>query len=977
MYKIPGIKSSQTLYKINFYKKQEQSAQDTLIPLVKDNEILLHRHTTSDGRLWGITTPNNLAKICDKNRYLYEVLISNRPRKIYFDIDLLKSDNDSAPGINIENHLTECKKHILEAFPNALLQISGSITNTKISYHIVLSNWIANTVEDTYCLKNFCTKLHHLGFDNKVYTSNRNMKIVNQSKPDGRIQEIIEESYENTTVSLLTSDHKWNPTKHFITCFFDTDCKNINESNIYKEDGFNIPDFDFNKKFDITDIPQQNMDIDSTFSIYDSSIDSYTKLSKLPLNPRNHVNTLGFPSIGRIMIWSRQNDVSFEQFWQWCSKKDNCKKREKKYRNLWNKNNDWYIRESLIEAIFLRFFPNMSKCVYTRKFINQFNFHNNVILKEIDGMFLDNSCLNPDSKYTILGSPMGSNKTGTIISSLQDQNTLFITSRITLSQNICKRLREDDLIFANYHTFTTKEKENGELSKYPNVICSIESLHYLINNIFDIIVIDESESVLNTFYRNAETHRENCGTNWSFLKQFILNSKKVFLMDAFITNTTVDFINQLIKLETNTLQKIDYITTKMSTVDIMTNSRQLIQYESYNDFVNQIKQSITNGKKIFIFTCFKSDIKGVNALSNMLTSQFNMKENKNFVAYHGDKTQEKKRLYNCEKIWSDPKIKCVITNSCITIGVNFNQKNVFDEIFCLYNSFIGSRDVIQALYRIRYPNSKQMHFYHDRSYCKKEYSEAKYTHPECNIYKNLQSNLTIEDNANNYICELDTLKYFCKLANISCNWDSFITTTRQNRIEIRKIMKEANIYSTWSKINDISEIDMMIIASNICNNNETLQMRLEFEKYQFQKHFLEEHMNIAEELWNNQKQKLVYNVIDFITNPKNIIRRLYDNNEMSLTEPVKSNLILGDITIDEINANFKFQHAQTGKNVSDLSRNMINAFFGFILTIYKNPENNGYERVTINKKQYTKIVTNTQFLTYVNKIMMAIKESID
>lgn len=99
------------------------------------------------------------------------------------------------------------------------------------------------------------------------------------------------------------------------------------------------------------------------------------------------------------------------------------------------------------------------------------------------------------------------------------------------------------------------------------------------------------------------------------------------------------------------------------------------------------------------------------------------------------------------------------------------------------------------------------------------------------IFNQLQRNLLIEDNANDYITNLDTFKYFCKLANITCKWNQFTTTSRENRMKIRKIMKEANVYSTWDNIVDVTNNEMQLINTNICNNNETFQMRLEYEMY--------------------------------------------------------------------------------------------------------------------------------------------------
>jgi hypothetical protein len=53
---------------------------------------------------------------------------------------------------------------------------------------------------------------HDKGFDKAVYTKNRCMKCINQSKGDGRIQSII---------------YNDNPCDHFITCFIDKESNQL------------------------------------------------------------------------------------------------------------------------------------------------------------------------------------------------------------------------------------------------------------------------------------------------------------------------------------------------------------------------------------------------------------------------------------------------------------------------------------------------------------------------------------------------------------------------------------------------------------------------------------------------------------------------------------------------------------------------------------------------------------------------------
>jgi hypothetical protein len=147
---------------------------------------------------------------------LYEV-ISSYPHKLYFGID--KSDFPPEE-FDANVYLEKVIKIIQQYFPRADLAISGSITPTKISYHLIANNYLIQSERDRENVKNICKYLKANvddGFDWKVYTKNRNMKCVNQSKPnDESIQEMI--------------THNDNVTNQFITCFF-----SLNESLPIKE----------------------------------------------------------------------------------------------------------------------------------------------------------------------------------------------------------------------------------------------------------------------------------------------------------------------------------------------------------------------------------------------------------------------------------------------------------------------------------------------------------------------------------------------------------------------------------------------------------------------------------------------------------------------------------------------------------------------------------------------------------------------
>ena len=82
------------------------------------------------------------------------------------------------------------------------MALSGSLTTEKTSIRVVVQNYQINSVADQRAMHLITKRLD--GFDEKVYNKNRNMKCVNQSKLDGRVQAVITET---------------DLRKHLITCF--------------------------------------------------------------------------------------------------------------------------------------------------------------------------------------------------------------------------------------------------------------------------------------------------------------------------------------------------------------------------------------------------------------------------------------------------------------------------------------------------------------------------------------------------------------------------------------------------------------------------------------------------------------------------------------------------------------------------------------------------------------------------------------
>lgn len=160
---------------------------------------------------------------CNKKHYLTLLSEDNNlceliclPCRMYFDydkaVDLTPEEVEGWDWTETENMM---KKTLKKYFPKRQLNISGSIASKKLSLHIVLSHTMIKTREELNVFKNFVMdvlKKEDSSWDDSVYSKDRLMKSVNQSKGDGRIQEIISgasfEKIERHMINLYSRNTK-------------------------------------------------------------------------------------------------------------------------------------------------------------------------------------------------------------------------------------------------------------------------------------------------------------------------------------------------------------------------------------------------------------------------------------------------------------------------------------------------------------------------------------------------------------------------------------------------------------------------------------------------------------------------------------------------------------------------------------------------------------------------------------------------
>lgn len=838
------IKKVERLYcGIQWYKAKPDSGIYTYLEQLRngdENLYMVHRSHPKYGRYYGIANKLQIEKMISKNVYLYEILISSIRKKVYFDIDIEDK----------KDKLEECLKIINDNFPEANIQVSGSKTEEKISYHIVLSNYY---VYDTIILEKFVEQYKSLGFDTNVYKKKTLFKCINQSK-----------TKENSPIQAYISGNK-KLTKHLVLMDFDTDAKNIEELSTMKVLLNNVRETSNRNKLNETQIDLLNInemdikhELPETFDYINAC--ALEKLKAIPLNHRKTNNTLNHLVIWKIMVWAKNENITFEDFWNWCKQKDSTESRKLRYISYYQTASKYNIPEKFIDTLLLKFYPYLKEDNIQKLYrkMNEIN-----ATKEVDSNYLQHSDISLNTKVSYLNVRMGGNKTGAVIdyikTNYKEKRVLYIVPRISLATDIKERMIKENVNFELYSDILTKDS----MGEFDNLIVCINSLIYLADCKYSLIVIDEIETIWESFSNGAKLLGYKASSIWYLLGRLLKDADKIIVMDALMSMKTINTINQMTNINNESVEIVK-----------LTNGQEPRKYIKYNSkdisgWFDSIKQSILNGEKVFVFMPYKTTYAhtkrdkrtGVQTLVNYLCETCNLIENEDIIGYYSEQKEQKSMLKDINKIWE--KAKCIVANTCISVGNNYSGKD-FSKIYIYFSNWVVSRELIQIMYRIRSPIENTMHIYFEKKNLLLDRYKTHTLELEDDAFKILKDGLILEDRTD----PLTRMHILSKRCNITLDSEAPET-------DIKEELDMSSFLISYDKVHDLLDCEFIQIKNNIQNGFVSLLERLKYEKYLLKKKFKEDTPdNIISTFWPcplliNQLKKL---------NEYNIINKILDGN---------------------------------------------------------------------------------------------------
>ena len=548
---------------------------DKVIKSNKSSKIFKFVNKTNSHYFSIVEDENKALELTSQNNYIHEVIFSY-PRRVYFDVDVKKGEQ-----FNLFNFLQSVRVFISKDEVN----VYGYETEEKKSYHITLSNtYLMNDDErlkfveyikylkNTYPLEFGTCGASDSILDTRVYGVRQCLKCINQSKPGGIPQVAIK--------SCNIRDIK----NTFITCFIGDEklplfgnCGNKEAYDSFSSVG-NTP-----KKNIATKIIEK--DIIQTFTLPSVSYEDFQCASYLlnmcPVNGKNGAD-LGHGHRYRVLLFCFWNGLSLSDYENWfitkCSAdsidSETINRRLTKLKYAWNntapKSELYKVSIDSFKRYLSVFYPELedTKNIGTNVFLNSFN----VVGKSenIDD-YLNISHFERAEKYIIASLCMGGGKTTATLNYLKnrDKNSfIWLAPRQTLVLNTSERMKTEFNINHIHHLMVGNNKKKLKTADHL-LICNQSLIHIDDNKKYDIVVIDEIETVLNS-WADDETHGDKMENNFKTFCGLLQKADKVILLDAFITNKTYNFISSIDKLNS-----ITYTSDKKPPLKI------LKQYDEY------------------------------------------------------------------------------------------------------------------------------------------------------------------------------------------------------------------------------------------------------------------------------------------------------------------------------------------------------------------------------------------------------------
>ena len=676
-----------------------------------------------------LTSINNFLALLKTNHHIYEILLGKV--KPYFDLDFEIDKNITTitstinPKEFIEEFLVFLRETYKQVFGHDLhrneIVLLNASTSSKISFHIIINNktYFENTKANKYFtdyLSNIIMTsedetLHQLRWtkdlkngnteqrcvvDTAPYSCFQNFRCINQSKK-GKTNVLLPEdpniSIEDTIVGL------YNDCADYRKLYIE-DLKLLLENNKHnqkkpKSTGKNKSNSKTKKTHQNSN---HNNDIDNEFQTEGPRLkDTMNEedFSRLPLTLK-YLYTI--PTQNNYRVWLavgmalKKCGYPQEEWEKWSRLGPKYRIGECDIYNGFRDSGVAYNERSIrrwAKICTPEYFSSNDELMKDYLYINEDAVDKTVIDTKY---ILSDHLIEKNKRIIVVKAHMGKGKTVAIKNFIQHnkyERILFLCPRQAFSYEISSKFGLKNYLDVN-------EKDYDKCDK---LAIQLESLHKLNREDFDIVVLDESESILKQF--SSKTMRGKHIDTYNKLKGVINHSTKILFADAFITDRTIKFASSFDDDDT-----IGYI-ENMS----LPSKREAVQIHE-EDFVEMIINSMKKKERVYVACGTLKKVKEIeHSIKSLRETEASLVhlQDKDMIFYHSDTNDEvDNTLKNVVSEWKTKKLVC--TSPKITVGISFDEPDYFDKVFVFGYSSSTVRDQHQTIMRVRHIKTNTVYF---------------------------------------------------------------------------------------------------------------------------------------------------------------------------------------------------------------------------------------------------------------------------
>ena len=885
-----------------------------------------HRH-----HFFGMIHEDDILNTVQNNNFNLCEVLTSYPKRLYFDVDAIDTE------VSIEDILAVLKTHF-NLKPDDVT-IAGYITPEKSSVHIVAHSLFISNPDELERIKQLVKYVKSLGgicsfFDDLVYTKNRQMKCIFQSKPD-----------KTVAMPLHPISHLVRNLEHyFISCYLPKTTPSYFKDRHVPTKTLSALGVETKPE---TIVPR------ALPSLITSNADMCDARKLLSITPSEQSNTHGHR--WKVALFCFHNGLTEDDYLNWFYKSCPSDERIKKAKRFWTSPELRNPTYAITVQAFIRYlslwYPDLTMGNHnTGYFVNSFDIGlTSTTIDRIEKHHFD-----VNEKAVLFSLAMGGGKTTATLGYLkanEKKSFIWLAPRQTLVLNTSHRMDKEFSLNHIHHLNVGADKT--KLTKAKRLLICNQSLHYLKDEQrYDTVVIDEIETVLLSWL-DEDTHGKNMGANFRRFCHLIRNASKIILLDAFITTKTIELLNSL-DIPNHRIKS--YVSLyEPPKKDVVIN-------KDFKTMLNKIVDAIYRGEKSYIFYAYKNGTDSKNGhygivefdakIKELLRERrlndcktdaeklkvYEQKEIARSLLYYAE-SKEKNDLGNINELWANSDY--VMTTSSITVGVNYEGLD-YHHVFILASGATNNpRDVIQSSMRIRKPISSDLNVYFFDIKTKDIKKFPAYFQEPDTIYRNLVVNDLREIQAT----FTDAFVKFCQLTNYKLEDTLTKLLANRRRETFVNDMFESRMLIEYTRVPEVDECKREEIEKRIYGRCASVEDRLTVERFYFDATFRNLPVEDRAYIWNTNSRQFFKGIT-----AKMLQTILTDNKVDDVIKLNPDKLEINQSTIDLIKEHYSIINA---KKPQWVLVKVLNDILGFDAITQKKDKRNKHKRFEFNNRTLT------------------------